>query len=144
MVDKHQRTTDDCIFAVGDLVDEPMLAHKAMYQGKIASEVIAGKSTSFDVRCIPAVVYMHPEIVWCGLMEEEAHAQGRAIAVGRFPWRASGRAHTLGATDGLTKLIFEAETERLIGIGIVGPGVEDLTSMGLWRSRWVLLRRMWR
>jgi dihydrolipoamide dehydrogenase len=78
------------------------------------------------VRCLSAVVYTDPEVAWRGVIEEEAHAQGRAITVGRHSWRASGRAHTLGATDGLTKLIFEAETERLVGMGIVGPGAEDL------------------
>jgi dihydrolipoamide dehydrogenase len=130
MVDKHERTTDEHIFAVGDMVGEPMLAHKAMHEGKIAAEVIAGKPVAFDARCIPAVVYTDPEVAWCGLMEEEVQAQGRAITVRRFPWRASGRAHTLGATDGLTKLIFAAESERVVGMGIVGPGAEDLIVEG--------------
>lgn len=129
-VDEHQRTTDMRIFAVGDVVGEPMLAHKAMHEGKIAAEVIAGEPAAFDVRAIPAIVYTDPEIAWCGLMEEEAQAQGRPIAVGRFPWRASGRAHSLGVTDGLTKLIVDAETERVVGMGVVGPGAEDLIAEG--------------
>jgi dihydrolipoamide dehydrogenase len=130
VVDEQQRTTDERIFAVGDMVGEPMLAHKAMYEGKIAAEVIAGKPAVFDARCVPAVIYTNPQVAWCGLTEEEAQAQGRAITVGRFPWRASGRAHTLGATEGLTKLIFAVGTERLVGMGIVGPGAEDLIAEG--------------
>jgi len=129
-VDAQQRTADPHIFAVGDVAGQPMLAHKAMYEGKVAAEVIAGEPAACDVRCIPAVVYTDPEVAWCGLTETEARAQTRAIKVGRFPWRASGRALTMGAPEGLTKILFDAETERVLGVGIVGRGAEDLIAEG--------------
>ena len=114
------------IFAVGDVVGGKMLAHKAMYEGKIAAEVIAGEPAAFDARAIPAVVYTDPEVAWCGLSEAEAEEAGYEIKVGRFPWSASGRALTMGSRQGLTKIVFEAETERVLGVGIVGPHAEDL------------------
>ena len=125
-VDAQQRTADPHIFAVGDVVGGKMLAHKAMYEGKIAAEVIAGEPAAFDARAIPAVVYTDPEIAWCGLSEADAEEAGYEIEVGRFPWSASGRALTMGSRQGLTKIIFEAETERVLGVGIVGPHAEDL------------------
>ncbi|MFP4395800.1 MAG: dihydrolipoyl dehydrogenase [Anaerolineales bacterium] len=125
-VDAQQRTADPRIFAVGDVVGGKMLAHKAMYEGKIAAEVIAGEPAAFDARAIPAVVYTDPEVAWCGLSEAEAEEAGYEIEVGRFPWSASGRALTMGSRQGLTKIIFEAETERVLGVGIVGPRAEDL------------------
>jgi dihydrolipoamide dehydrogenase len=129
-VDEQMRTADERIFAVGDVVGEPMLAHKAMHEGKIAAEVIAGQAAAFDVRCIPAVVYTDPEIAWCGLSVEEAEAQGREVGIGRFPWGASGRARTMGEAEGLTKMVFESETGRVVGIGIVGQGAEGMISEG--------------
>jgi len=125
-VDDQQRTEDPRIFAVGDVVGGKMLAHKAMYEGKIAAEVIAGEPAAFDARAIPAVVYTDPEIAWCGLSEAEAEEAGYEVGVGRFPWSASGRALTMGSRQGLTKIVFEAETERVLGVGIVGPHAEDL------------------
>lgn len=125
-VDDQQRTADPRIFAVGDVVGGKMLAHKAMYEGKIAAEVIAGKPAAFDARAIPAVVYTDPEVAWCGLSEAEAEEAGYEIEVGRFPWSASGRALTMGSRQGLTKIVFEAETERVLGVGIVGSHAEDL------------------
>ena len=130
VVDVQQRTADPHIFAVGDVAGQPMLAHKAMYEGKVAAEVIAGEPAACEARCIPAVVYTDPEVAWCGLTETEARAQARAIKVGRFPWRASGRALTMGAPEGLTKILFDAETERVLGVGIVGRGAEDLIAEG--------------
>lgn len=125
-VDDQQRTEDSHIFAVGDVVGGKMLAHKAMYEGKIAAEVIAGEPAAFDARAIPTVVYTDPEVAWCGLSEAEAEEAGYEIGVGRFPWSASGRALTMGSRQGLTKIVFEAETERVLGVGIVGPHAEDL------------------
>jgi dihydrolipoamide dehydrogenase len=130
VVDAQQRTADPHIFAIGDVAGPPMLAHKAMYEGKVAAESIAGEPAASDARCIPAVVYTDPEIAWCGLTETEARTQARAIRVGRFPWRASGRALTMGAPEGLTKLLVDAETERVLGVGIVGRGAEDLIAEG--------------
>ncbi|MFO7741180.1 MAG: dihydrolipoyl dehydrogenase [Anaerolineae bacterium] len=129
-VDEERRTDDQHVFAVGDVVGAPMLAHKAIYEGKIAAEVIAGEPAAFDVRCIPAVVYTDPQIAWCGLSEAEAADQGRDVGVGTFPWAASGRALTMGATAGSTKIIFDAETERVLGVGIVGRGAEDMIAEG--------------
>ena len=99
-----------------------MLAHKATYEGKIAVEVIAGEPAVYDVRAMPAVVFTDPEIAWCGLTETEAKKQNREVKVVRFPWAGSGRAMTLGRTEGLTKLIVDPETERVLGVGIVGVG----------------------
>ncbi len=119
-VDECRRTSVPHIFAIGDVAGEPMLAHKATYEGKIAAEVICGEPSIYDVRAVPAVVFTDPELAWCGLTETEAKKQGREIKRVRFPWLGSGRAMTLGRTEGLTKLIVDPETERVLGVGIVG------------------------
>ncbi len=129
-VDEERRTHDPRIFAVGDVVGEPMLAHKAMFEGKVAAEVIAGEPAAFDVRAIPAVVYTDPQIAYCGWMEEEAQERGYNVKVGRFPWTASGRATTMDARDGVTKLVFDADSGRLLGMGVAGRGAEDLIAEG--------------
>lgn len=129
-VDEQRRTNDPLIFAVGDVVGDPMLAHKAMFEGKVAAEVIAGEPAAFDVRAIPAVIYTDPQIAYCGLMEEEAGQLGYNVKVGRFPWTASGRATTMDAREGVTKLIFDADTDRLLGMGVAGRGAEDLIAEG--------------
>ncbi|MCB2182061.1 MAG: dihydrolipoyl dehydrogenase [Desulfobulbaceae bacterium] len=125
-VSEEQRTAEPNIFAIGDVVKGPMLAHKAMRQGKIAAEIIAGKPSAFDVRAIPAVVYTDPQIAWCGLTENQARQQEIAVKVVRFPWSASGRATTMGLEEGMTKLILEPDTGRVLGAGIVGRGAEAL------------------
>ncbi len=125
-VNEKLQTAEPNIHAIGDVVNGPMLAHKAMHQGKVAAEVIAGKPEAYDVRAVPAVVYTNPQIAWAGLTEEEAREQGIEIQVTRFPWRASGRALTMGAEEGLTKLIMEAESGRLLGAAAVGRGAEGL------------------
>ncbi len=130
IVDEERRTHDEHIFAVGDVVGGPMLAHKAMHEGKIAAEVIAGEPAAFDVRCMPAVVYTDPQIAWCGLSEAQAAEQGYDVAVGTFRWTASGRAVTMGRTLGLTKIVFDADTERVLGVGIAGRGAEDMIAEG--------------
>jgi dihydrolipoamide dehydrogenase len=119
-VDEKRRTTAEHIYAIGDVAGEPMLAHKATYEGKIAVEVIAGEPAAYDVRAVPAVVFTDPEVAWCGLTETEAKKQGREVKVVKFPWIGSGRAMTLGRTEGLTKLIIDPETDRVLGVGIVG------------------------
>jgi dihydrolipoamide dehydrogenase len=119
-VDPRRRTTAERIYAIGDVAGEPMLAHKATYEGKVAVEVISGDNVVFDVRAIPAVVFTDPELAWCGLTETEAKKEGREVKVKRFPWAGSGRALTLGRTEGLTKLIYDPDTERVLGVGIVG------------------------
>jgi dihydrolipoamide dehydrogenase len=129
-VDKQRRTSIDNIFAIGDVAGEPMLAHKASHEGIIAAEVIAGNSSIFEPRAIPAVVYTDPEIAWCGLMEHEAKDQGRKVKVVKFPWAASGRAKTLGRKDGLTKIIIDPNSERVLGMAIVGPHAGDLIAEG--------------
>jgi dihydrolipoamide dehydrogenase len=125
-VDPSRRTTDKRIYAIGDVACEPMLAHKAMREAKVAVDAIAGKPAVFDPACIPAVVYTDPEVAWCGLTESEAKAKGLEVKVTKFPWGASGRAVAMGRTDGLTKMIFDANTQRLIGVGIVGAHAGDL------------------
>ena len=125
LVDGNMRTSDTRIFALGDVVDGPGLAHKAAHQGKVAAEVIAGLPAAFD-SIVPSVVYTDPEIAWCGLTETEARAQDRPVKTARFPWAASGRAATLGRTEGLTKLVFDPETSRILGAGITGPNAGEL------------------
>jgi dihydrolipoamide dehydrogenase len=131
MVDEQQRTSDPRIFAVGDVTGGVMLAHKAMHEGKVAAEVIAGLPSAFDFQAIPAVVYSDPQIAWCGLTEENARRQGRAIRVSRFPWAASGRAVSMGVPKGMTKMIIDADTERLLGVGIVGRGAGEMIAEGV-------------
>jgi dihydrolipoyl dehydrogenase len=125
-VDKQMRTNVPHIFAIGDIVGAPMLAHKAGHQAKVAAEVAAGHKSSFDVRCIPAVAYTDPEIAWAGLTETDAKAQGIQYGKGIFPWAASGRSLALNRDDGFTKLLFDKETHRVIGAGIVGTNAGDL------------------
>ena len=125
-VDKQMRTNVPHIFAIGDVVGQPMLAHKAMHEGKVAAEVIAGKSSFFDARAIPSVAYTDPEVAWAGVTENQARAAGVTYGKGVFPWAASGRSLTLGRSEGLTKLLFDEATGRLIGCGIVGPNAGDL------------------
>jgi dihydrolipoamide dehydrogenase len=129
-VDEHQRTGDLRIYAVGDLTGGMMLAHKAMREGRVAAEVIAGKPSAFDVRAIPAVVYTDPQVAACGLSEEQARAANVPHKVARFPWTASGRAMTMGATEGLTKVIFDPAGKRVLGVGIVGRGAGELIAEG--------------
>jgi dihydrolipoamide dehydrogenase len=119
-VDERRRTSAERIFAIGDVAGEPMLAHKATYEGKVAVEVMAGEPAVYDVRAVPAVVFTDPEVAWCGLTETEAKRQNREVKRVRFPWLGSGRAMTLGRTEGLTKLIVDPETDRVLGVGIVG------------------------
>jgi len=131
-VDAQRRTDDPAIFAIGDVAGEPMLAHKASHEGRVAVEAIAGqKGASFEPRAIPAVVFTDPEIAWAGLTEAQAEAEGRKVKVARFPWAASGRAVTLDRTEGLTKLLIDPETERVLGVGIVGPGAGELIAEGV-------------
>jgi dihydrolipoamide dehydrogenase len=122
----QQRTDDPRIFAIGDVAGEPMLAHKASHEGKVAVEVIMGRNVVFDKLAIPAVVFTDPEIAWAGLTEQEAEKAGKTVVVDSYPWAASGRAQALGRTDGLTKWIVDPETQRVLGCGIVGPGAGEL------------------
>ena len=124
--DEQRRTSVPHLFAIGDVCGEPMLAHKATYEGKIAVEVILGEKVAVDYRAIPAVVFTDPEVAWCGLTETEAKKQNREVKRLRFPWLASGRAMTLGRTEGLTKLLVDPETERVLGVGVVGAGAGEL------------------
>lgn len=130
-VDLQRRTAEPTIFAIGDVAGEPMLAHKASAEGRVAVEVIAGHKAAFEPVAIPAVVFTDPELAWCGPTEAQARAEGREIEVTRFPWAASGRAITLDRTDGVTKLIFDKPTGRLLGMGIVGPGAGELIAEGV-------------
>jgi dihydrolipoamide dehydrogenase len=130
-VDEQRRTSDPRIFAIGDVAGEPMLAHKSTHEGKIAVEAIAGEPSAFDNQAVPAVVFTDPEVAWCGLMETEAKRQEREVKVTRFPWAASGRAATLGRPEGLTKLVLDSETDRVLGVGLVGPGAGELIGEGV-------------
>ena len=125
-VDDRCRTDDPRIYAVGDVTGEPMLAHRAMRQGTVAAEAIAGRPVAFDNVAVPAVVFTDPEVAWCGLTEAEAQRTGRAVKTAKFQWAASGRAATLGRADGLTKVLADAESGRVVGVGIVGPGAGEL------------------
>ena len=125
-VNKQLRTNVPHIFAIGDVVGQPMLAHKAMHEGRVAAEVIAGKNSFFDARAIPSVAYTDPEVAWAGITENEARAAGVKYGKGVFPWAASGRSLTLGRSEGLTKLLFDEATGRVIGCGITGPNAGDL------------------
>ena len=125
-VDKQQRTNVPHVFAIGDIVGQPMLAHKASHEGKVAAEAAAGLKSFFDARVVPAVAYTDPEVAWVGLTEDEAKARGIAYEKGTFPWAASARSLTLGRGEGLTKLLFDAGTHRLLGAGIVGINAGDL------------------
>lgn len=125
-VDRQQRTNVPHIFAIGDIVGDPMLAHKASHEGKVAAEVACGGKSAFDALTIPSVAYTDPEIAWMGLTETEAAKRGIAIAKASFPWTASGRARATGRTEGATKLIFDPETRRILGAGIVGPNAGEL------------------
>ena len=126
VVNERQQTADPKILAIGDVVGEPMLAHKASHEGKVAAEVLAGEPAAFDKAAIPAVVFTDPEIAWAGLTVEEAKRAGRDVAVAQYPWQASGRAIAIGRTDGLTKWIIDPTTDRLLGCGIVGAGAGEL------------------
>ncbi len=130
-IDAQCRTTSPHIFAIGDVANEPMLAHKASHQGRAAVEAISGKKTAFEPAAIPAVVFTDPEIAWAGLTEKEARERGIDFQVTRFPWAASGRAIAIGRTDGLTKLIVHPQTERLLGLGIAGPGASEMIAEGV-------------
>ena len=129
--DSQMRTNVPHIFAIGDIVGQPMLAHKATHEGKVAAEVISGMKSHFDARAIPSVAYTDPEVAWAGITEEEAKKQDIAYGKGNFPWAASGRSLTLGRSEGMTKVLFEEVTNRVIGIGIVGLNAGDLIAEGV-------------
>jgi dihydrolipoamide dehydrogenase len=130
-VDERRRTSNEHIYAIGDVAGEPMLAHKAAHEGKVAVEVITGEPAVWEPRAIPAVVFTDPEIAWCGLTETEARKQNREVRVARFHWAASGRAMTLGRTDGLTKILVDPESDRVLGVGMAGPGAGELIAEGV-------------
>ncbi len=130
-VDDQRRTAEPSIYAIGDVAGDPMLAHKATREAKVAVEAILGEPSAFDNRAIPAVVFTDPEVAWCGLTEQEAKEEGIDVNVIRFPWAASGRAQTISRTEGLTKLIVEPDTERVLGVGIVGPNAGELIAEGV-------------
>jgi dihydrolipoamide dehydrogenase len=131
VVDEQMRTAEPSIFAIGDVVGEPMLAHKASHEGRVAVEVIAGSKATFAPLAIPAVVFTDPELAWAGLTEAQAQASGRTVTVAKFPWAASGRAITLDRVDGLTKLLIDPSTERILGVGLVGSGAGELIAEGV-------------
>jgi dihydrolipoamide dehydrogenase len=126
--DRQMRTNVANIFAIGDVVGQPMLAHKAIHEGRVAAEVAAGMNSSFDARVIPSVAYTDPEVAWVGLTESEAKAKGINFGKGAFPWAASGRSLSLGRDEGVTKILFDTDTHRALGAGIVGPGAGELIS----------------
>ena len=125
-VDGQRRTAEPDIYAIGDIAGEPMLAHKATHEGRVAVEAIAGHKSVFEPRAIPGVVFTDPEIAWCGLTEAQAEKEGIPVKTARFPWGASGRATTLNRNDGVTKLVADPESGRILGVGLVGPGAGDL------------------
>jgi dihydrolipoamide dehydrogenase len=130
-VNKQLQTDDPAIYAIGDVVGEPMLAHKASHEGRTAVEAIAGHKVAFEPHAIPAVVFTDPEVAWCGLTETQAQKENREIKVAKFPWAASGRAITLDRPEGMTKLIFDPHTERVLGVGIVGVGAGEMIAEGV-------------
>ena len=130
-VNAQRQTTDPKIYAIGDIAGDPMLAHKASHEGRVAVETIAGHKVAFEPQAIPAVVFTDPEIAWCGLTETQATAENRNIKVVKFPWAASGRAVTLNRTDGLTKMLIDPETERILGVSICGVGAGEMIAEGV-------------
>ena len=130
-VNKQLQTDDPAIFAIGDVVGEPMLAHKASHEGRVAVEAIAGHKVAFEPNAIPAVVFTDPEVAWCGLTETQAQKENREIKVAKFPWAASGRAVTIDRPEGMTKLLFDPQTERVLGVGIVGAGAGEMIAEGV-------------
>jgi len=130
-VNKQLQTDDPSIYAIGDLVGEPMLAHKASHEGRTAVEAIAGHKVAFEPAAIPAVVFTDPEVAWCGLTETQAQKENREVKVAKFPWAASGRAVTLDRPEGMTKLLIDPHTERVLGVGIVGVGAGELIAEGV-------------
>ena len=131
VVDQQMRTNERSIFAIGDVVGEPMLAHKASHEGRVAAAVIAGDRVAFDARAIPAVVFTDPEIAWCGLTEAQAKREKIDVDVSRFPWGASGRANTLDRPEGVTKLVLEPGSGRILGVGLAGAGAGELIAEGV-------------
>jgi dihydrolipoamide dehydrogenase len=129
--DKQRRTAEPTIFAIGDVAGEPMLAHKASHEARVAVEAIEGQKAEFEPAAIPAVVFTDPEIAWAGLTEAEAEKQGIKVEVAKFPWPASGRAIAIDRVDGLTKLLIEPDTERILGVGIAGAGAGELIAEGV-------------
>jgi dihydrolipoamide dehydrogenase len=127
-VDRQMRSNVGHIFAIGDVVGAPMLAHKASHEAKVAAEVAAGLKSSFDARCIPSVAYTDPEVAWLGVTESDAKARGIQFGKGMFPWAASGRALSLNRDEGFTKILFDKDTHRLIGAGVVGTSAGDLVA----------------
>jgi dihydrolipoamide dehydrogenase len=130
-VDEQMRTADPRVFAIGDVVGQPMLAHKASHEARVAVEAIAGHKVAFEPACIPAVVFTDPEVAWCGLTETAAKEQKIKVEIARFPWAASGRAMTLDREEGLTKLLIDPASERILGVGLVGPGAGELIAEGV-------------
>src|SRR5580700_7573615 len=130
-VNKQLQTDDPSIYAIGDVVGEPMLAHKAMHEGRTAVEAIAGHKVAFEPNAIPAVVFTDPEVAWCGLTETQAQNENRDVKVAKFPWAASGRAVTIDRPEGLTKLLFDPQSERVLGVGIVGAGAGEMIAEGV-------------
>lgn len=130
-VNKQLQTDDPAIYAIGDVAGEPMLAHKAMHEGRTAAEVIAGHKVVFEPAAIPAVVFTDPEVAWCGLTETQARDDNREVKVAKFPWAASGRAVTIDRPEGLTKLVIDPENERVLGVGIVGAGAGEMIAEGV-------------
>src|SRR6202165_1096920 len=130
-VNKQLQTDDPAIYAIGDVVGEPMLAHKASHEGRVAVEAIAGHKVAFEPNAIPAVVFTDPEVAWCGLTETQAQKENREIKVAKFPWAASGRAITLDRPEGITKLLIDTHTERVLGVGMVGAGAGELIAEGV-------------
>ena len=129
-VNQQLQTDDPTIYAIGDVVGEPMLAHKASHEGRTAVEHIASHKVAFEPNAIPAVVFTDPEIAWAGVTETQAEKEGRAVKVAKFPWAASGRAMTLDRTEGMTKLILDPASERVLGVGMVGVGAGDMIAEG--------------
>ena len=130
-VNDQRQTTDPDIYAIGDIAGDPMLAHKASHEGHVAAEALAGKKVAFEPQAIPAVVFTNPEIAWCGLTENDAAKTGLEVTVVKFPWGASGRALTLDRMDGLTKLIIDPKTQRVLGMGIIGVNAGEMISEGV-------------
>ena len=130
-VDVYQRTNVENIFAIGDICGNPMLAHRATHQGKVAAEVACGHAAAFDVCAIPSVIYTDPEVAWAGLTEKEAIEKEIPFKKSEFPWAASGRAIAIGANQGKTKILFDPDTKQILGVAVVGPGAGDIISEGM-------------